>query len=258
MTTGRRARCVAVIAGSGMAGMVDAFEVVERVGFERIVGVGTVTVPGHIGEVCTCRVDESRLIVALGRRHGYERATESMRRMIEWLSRQGVTELVVTSAVGGLRSTLVPGELVLTTDILDLRGAGEHDGYTGGGGGAPGRITSRPLELDAQLSSRLEAAAKSTGVPLQRGTLACLSGPTYETPAEVEYLQRIGADLATMSAVSEVEIANARGIPVASIALVTNPGTGIAASVPGHSDVIEVAARASGSIARIIRQLVIS
>jgi purine-nucleoside phosphorylase len=111
--------------------------------------------------------------------------------------------------------------------------------------------------IDPGLCKKVEAAAKRAGVTLRRGTIVCAAGPTYETPAEVRWLQELGADLATMSAAPEVDCAARLGLRSAVIAAVTNPATGISHSVPGHDEVVEQAGRVAAVLGRIIKQLIV-
>lgn len=253
-----------VIAGSGMAGVVDAFEVAQRVAFEDIDGVGAATVAGHRGEVCRCRADGRGLLIALGRRHRYEGEARAAYRLVEWLSESGVTDLVVASAAGGLRSFHEPGEMVVARGIVDLqqreRAAPPRPPQGARGMGciasARARALRGRLRTDLGLTRELEAAAARAGVAVGRGVLACLDGPTYETHAEVRFLRRIGADVVTMSSAPEIEAANTLGLPVASILLITNRATGVGASVPGHDEVVEEAARGSRRIAGLILELI--
>lgn len=247
--TGDAPRHLAVIAGSGMGGLGTLMPDARAVSFQDIAGVGACSVDGHRGEVRTGWVADMPCTLVLGRRHVYENAGESVAALLDHLRAKGVTDLVVTSAAGALARETVPGEVVVVNDLIDLQ---HRDRFIRR---SRREQPSSRMVVDATLRSSLEQALSAAGVRWRRGNLLCASGPAYETPAEVRLLQELGADLVTMSAAPEVAAANARGIRVAVAGVITNPGTGIAGSVPGHDEVLTVAGRVSEGIASMILQL---
>lgn len=238
---------LAVVAGSGMSGVADAFEAESTVPFAAIKGVGACTVAGHPGEVRWCRAGAAHLALVLGRRHVYEGEPEGMLRLFEWLRGEGVSDIVVASAAGSLRREVRAGEFVVVWDVLDFQNR------------TPSART--PLErrtvVDPGLTRTLERACLAAGVRATRGVLACHAGPAYETPAEVTLSQRTGATLVTMSAAPEIAYAGALGMRVAALAAITNAATGIEHAAPEHEEVIEAAGRASAGLARLISQLIL-
>jgi len=257
--------CLAVVAGSGMSGVADGFAVESTTPFDAIEGVGPCTVAGHRGEVRWCRRGNRRFAVVLGRRHLYEREPVAMQRLIAWLGERGVTALVVASAAGSLTRHAVPGELVVVRDALDFQ---NRDRFTSPAWRRGNLQRARALNeadalrpggriaVDPDLTHALETACRAAGVRAGRGVLACFSGPTYETPAEVEFAGFTGAALVTMSAAPEMAFAAALGMPVAAFAAITNFATGIGHARPDHAEVVEMAGRASAGLARVIAQLV--
>ncbi len=245
MTMGGSSK-LAVVAGSGMGALADEVAVDRRVPFSDIDGVGACTVAGHAGEVREGTLDGRPCVWVLGRRHGYEGQAAAMLKLVDWLASRGVTHLLVTSAAGALRPSLLPGEVVIARDVIDRQNR---------------RLAPRPdppdtrLALDPGLVAALERAATRAGVAWHRGTLVCGSGPAYETAAEVRYLQESAGDVATMSAAPEMMAANRIGLPVAVAALVTNPGTGIAPAALSHSEVLDVGRKSVGQVGAVVRQL---
>ena len=119
-------------------------------------------------------------------------------------------------------------------------------------------LKSGRLTIDRELSRWVERVALKVGHPCQRGTLACCSGPGYETSTEVRFLQGIGADLVTMSSAPEIAFAARLGMRVAVVGAITNPGTGIGQSRHGildHAEVLEAMSRMSGGLSRLIAEL---
>jgi len=242
----RPPRGYAVVAGSGLGALGEAFAAREVVPFAAIAGVGETAVAGHRGEVRFCDTGRARCAIVLGRRHHYEAGAEGMRALLAWLAARGTTDLVAASAAGALDTRLHPGDLVLVHDLIDLQNRER-------GGRAAATLRSR---VDRALTAELAGAARRARVPLHPGTLACGAGPAYETPAEVRFLQAAGADVVTMSAAPEVTFARQAGLRAAVIAVVTNPGTGIGGAVPGHEEVLRSAAGAAGALTRLIGELI--
>jgi purine-nucleoside phosphorylase len=244
----------ALIAGSGLGSVPDGLDVEARVPFEGIDGVGSATVAGHRGEVLRCRSGAAECWIVLGRRHRYEGSATPVAALVAWLAGCGVTDLLVTSAAGSLRTTLRPGELVLLSAVLDLQ-SGPPARAASGPPPDGGRGARRPV-LDRSLTDRVAAAAERAGVPLHRGVAACVDGPTFETPAEVAFLQGAGADVAAMSAAPEIGAACENGMRVACIGAVTNFGTGIGHATPGHDAVLSAAAAMSPPVGQVFMELI--
>lgn len=238
------ARRLAVIAGSGMGPLADIIQAETVTPFDAIEGVGACGVEGHAGEVREGTVAGRESLLVLGRRHGYEDAFPAVERLVAFLARRGVSDLLVTSAAGALTTTLEPGDLMVVRDLVDRQNRRPR------GGEARAR-------LDAGLTGAVERAARSAGVGIHRGTGVSCLGPAYETAAEVEALQFAGGDVATMSGAPEIAAAAAHGIRAAAVALVTNPCTGIALAAPSHADVLRVGRAASRGLARLVMQLII-
>jgi inosine/guanosine/xanthosine phosphorylase family protein len=244
---------LAIVAGSGLSGLASILQVEETISFEQIPGVGAATVAGHSGQVLQGRVDGRECQLVLGRRHFYEGDDRPIGRLIDFVKEHGATSLLVTSAVGALHRDLRVGEIVVVRDIIDLQNRetrAVHDEQR-----AHSR-QARGMTIDARLVRLFEESATAARVPWQRGTSVCTSGPLYESMADVEFLQFAGATVATMSGAPEVTHANQIGLPAMSVAVVTNPCTGIDASVPSHSEVLEASAGAAIGLGRVIRQFV--
>lgn len=270
----RTGRKIAVVAGSGLGGIGEFFRTESTVLFKDIKGVGKCTVGGHRGEVHFCRVGlqdgrgtkAKEFVLVLGRRHVYEGGSYGMGYLISWLAGAGVTDLVVISAAGGLKKVFPPGQLVSVCDIIDLQNFQRLQRTAAPGFNKPedpGHQVARERGmpdnrhgLSRRLTAAVESAAKEAGRPLKRGTLACCSGPSYETPSEVRFLLELGADLATMSSAPEVVFGGLAGMEVAVIGAVTNPGTGVGLERLDHSGIIDTASGMTGDLSRVIMQLI--
>ena len=245
---------LAVIAGSGLGDLSRALQVDRVLPFDRIPGVGAATIAGHAGEILSGSIDGRPCQLVRGRRHFYEGDTGPIDRLIDHVAREGATTLLVTSAAGSLRRWLSAGDLVVIHDIIDHQNRRAFS--TRGAGEAAPVAPMRGIKVDLPATRVFEAAATAARVSWQPGTSFCTSGPLYETVADVHFLQYADADVATMSGAPEVTRANALGLPVVAVAVVTNPCTGINASVPSHEEVLEAGRRAAIGLSAAIRQFI--
>jgi purine-nucleoside phosphorylase len=237
---------LAIVAGSGLSALADIIAVEETVPFEKIEGVGAATVHGHAGKVLRGTVNGRACQLLVGRRHFYEGEPGAIARLIDFVAEAGATSLLVTSAAGGLKRELRAGDLVVIHDFLDYQN--RRPTATGT---LPRRIT-----IDGRLTRLFEEAATAAVCRWERGVSACASGPLYETVADVGLQQFMGAHVATMSGAPEVTRANEIGLPAAAVAVVTNPCTGIDASVPDHLKVLAASAEAARGLQRVISQFI--
>ncbi|MSR37145.1 MAG: purine-nucleoside phosphorylase, partial [Gemmatimonadetes bacterium] len=171
-----------------------------------------------------------------------------VRAHVELAAALGARVLILTNAAGGVRRGLAPGTLVRITDHLDLMGGRSIDAAAELWGGA--------AAYDPALGEIADRCARSLGVALERGVYAALTGPSYETPAEIRALARLGADLVGMSTVPEVVAARALGLRCLAISLVTNHAAGIGGRPLDHAEVIEIGRRSAGTLERLLRAVV--
>ena len=250
---------VGVVLGSGLGAFGDTLEGVVKLPY-RDVGFPASSIVGHAGNLCLGHVGARRVPVACmqGRVHGYEghpadRVVFGVRALARW----GCTHFVLTNAAGGVNASLEPGDLMLVTDHLNLMGwnplTGENDDALGA------RFVDMTTAYDLELRALAHEAAREGGVTLREGVYCALSGPVYETPAEVRMLRVLGADAVGMSTAPEVIALRHLGRRVVAISCVTNKGAGISKGVLDHAEVQEVADRTRttfvGVLARLIGKL---
>jgi purine-nucleoside phosphorylase len=159
----------------------------------------------------------------------------------------------VSNAAGGIRRTFHAGDLMVIEDHINLTMVNPLTG--------PVETTdTRFPDMSAPYSPRLKAvlyeAGKTLGIPLQRGVYVGLLGPTYETVAEVRMLERMGADATGMSTVTEVILANAIGLEVVGVSLISNPAAGLSSEKLSHADVMRAAEGAGGDFCRLVTEFV--
>jgi purine-nucleoside phosphorylase len=255
---------LAVILGSGLGRAADGFPAQSTVSFGEVAGLTAPGVEGHEGEFRLSRVSGRDCLFVVGRKHHYEDADDEIARIVGYANDLGACELIVLSSAGSLDRRMRPGEFVLADRIIDLQmrspvSIGSASPAEGARPKAPSieaRSGGNALALDKQLMRRIEIAAGQTGCSIRRAAVACMPGPAYETPAEVGFLQSIGAGLAAMSAAAEVVAANRLGMRAAVACLVTNFATGIARENLRHRDVLAKGRRAAATLGGLLAALI--
>ena len=245
--------------GSGLTAL--AAEVAERqeIPYETIPYWPCPSTLGDSGKLLLGKLGEVPLAMMVGRPHFYE--GYSMKEVtfpIRVLGRLRVRSLVVTSAAGAVNPELRPGELALISDHLNLMAANPLVGSNEERFGP--RFPDMTEAYDGSYRALARDAARQLGVSLPEGVYAALSGPSYETPAEIRYLRAIGADLVGMSTVPEVIVANHLGMRVLGLACVTNLAAGLRKQLwdqkLSHEEVLSVGAQTTGKLVTLLRAII--
>ena len=242
--------------GSGWGDSLRTDEVVARISYADIPGLGASTVKGHAGEFVLYRRG-GRLVAAwCGRRHWYEGAGwEPVVLPVEMLRRMGCQTLLLTNASGGINPALRAGDFVVLRDHINLAGVtpliGPHNPDWGE------RFPDMTSVYSKHLADLLHAGANRLGLRMMDGVYAYNSGPAYETPAEIQAYKAQGADVVGMSTVPEAVVAKACGMKLAGISLVANLAAGIARTPLSHADVIAAAEAAKPHMADLIDDFVL-
>lgn len=235
-----------IVLGSGLGDFARRARGIA-VPFAAIEGFPKPTVAGHGGMLTVGR----DVAVQAGRVHYYEgHEGDDVVLPVFLLHRLGVRTLVVTNAAGGINRAYAPGDLVLIRDHLNLAGFNPLRGPDRGSG-------PRFPDMSEAYSPRLrELARRAAGTTLAEGVYAALSGPSYETPAEIRMLAALGADLVGMSTVPEVIAARSLGIEVLGVSCVTNLAAGILEQPLDHAEVLERGREAAPRFARLLGEVV--
>jgi len=251
---GERKPKVAIVLGSGLGGLADQVADPIRIGYADIPGFHVPTVLGHKGELVAGTLGGTEVIMQSGRFHMYEgHAAQISVLPVRVFATLGVETLVVTNAAGGIRRTFTPGTLMLLSDHINLTGRNPLEGPVLSG---ETRFPDMSVAYDATLRDAARRIASAQGTRLEEGIYCALLGPTYETPAEVRMLERLGADAVGMSTAPETIIARARGMRGLGFSLVTNAAAGTTSALLDHNDVMEVAAEAGGRLAELVKGIV--
>jgi purine-nucleoside phosphorylase len=243
---------IGLILGSGLGSIADAIEEGARIRYTEIPGFPGGNVAGHTGTLVAGAFGGTNVIALQGRFHlyeGFDPATVVL--PTRMLVRLGIRILLVTNAAGGLDVRFRAGDLMIIDDHINLMGANPLTGPV-----QPGEIRFPDMSApyDAELQSILETAAIEERIDIRRGVYVALAGPSYETPAEIRMLQRLGAHAVGMSTAPEVIAARAAGVRVAGISIITN-AAGPAAAV-SHEEVLDAGRSASTSLLRLLQRAV--
>jgi purine-nucleoside phosphorylase len=245
---------VALILGSGLGAFADTFEDARAVSTSDLPGYPVSTVQGHAGRIVMGRVGKTRVMAFQGRVHLYEGYPPEMVVLPVRLAHSlGVKTLIVTNASGAMNKRFQPGDLLLIDDHINLQFRSPlralwKDGV---------RCPDVSFFYDQELCQLAETVAMEQKIALKRGTLAALTGPNYETPAETRMLAKLGADAGCMSTVPEVMTAVALGMRVLGISCVTNLAAGLSDNKLDHEDVQLVAAQVSERFANLLSGILI-
>ncbi len=243
--TGVPSHDLAVVLGSGWgdaAGLIG--QVTAVVNAADVPGFSAPAVVGHTATLTSIRTPAGKNVLVLGARtHFYEgKGVRAVVHGVRTAAASGAKTLVLTNGCGGLNESWAPGTPVLISDHINLTAASPLEGATF-------------VDLTDLYSQRLRAVAREVDPSLAEGVYAQFTGPHYETPAEVQYAKRIGADLVGMSTALEAIAARAAGMEVFGISLVTNLAAGISPTPLSHAEVIEAGQAAGPRISRLLADI---
>jgi purine-nucleoside phosphorylase len=242
---------VAIVLGSGLGPLAEEVQTAVRIPYAEIPGFPAARVAGHAGELVIGMLEGVPVIVQSGRFHLYEGHSPATAALpVRVFATLGVGTLLVTNAAGGLRETFTAGTLMMITDHINLMARNPLVGPVEEG---EERFPDMSDPYDLGLRQAAREAAREANVRLEEGVYVALLGPSYETPAEVRMLQRLGGDAVGMSTVPEVIVARARGIRCLGFSIVTNPASGLVPEPLAHADVLAATRRVAGELGRVVR-----
>lgn len=245
---------LAIVLGSGFQHVLTALRVDRKISYAKIPGFPVPGVIGHAGEVIFGWIDLVPVLLLSGRAHFYEGySMEQVTFPIRVLAAFGIRDLLLTSAAGGINPDFRRGDFMVLTDHINGMGANPLRGEP-----IPGRseFVDMAQVYDPGLSALLCRAGKSANLRLHRGVYLAVSGPSYETPAEIRAFSRLGADAVGMSTVPEAMVARQCGLSVAAVSCITNRAAGMGAGPLSHADVLEVAERVKVLAVELLKNFV--
>lgn len=246
---------VAMILGSGLGALCDEFEDAVALSYGEIPGFSESAVEGHAGQLVYGKLSGKNVVAMQGRVHYYEGwSLEEVTFPVRVFGLWGIPYLLVTNSAGGANPDYQPGELMVITDHLNLTGENPLRGANDERFGP--RFPDMSYAYDPEFRQVIVAAGESLGLALRQGVYAGLSGPSYETPAEIRMIQKLGGDAVGMSTVPEVIVANHSGMTCAGISCITNLAAGLGTERLNHDEVKETADRVRDQFGALVKKTV--
>lgn len=242
---------LALVLGSGFHHVLSELRVEAEVSYRRLPGFPPTGVSGHAGKLFLGYLGGAPIIVLSGRAHYYEgHSMTQVTFAVRALAAYGIRDLVLTNAAGGVNRSFRPGDFMVVTDHINLMGANPLRGTQ-----VPGlpRFVDLSCAYDRGLSRLLQRAGRKCGWRLRRGVYLAVSGPSYETPAEIRAFARLGADAVGMSTVPETIVARQCGLKVAAVSCITNLAAGRSRKTLSHAEVLETADRVGKIAAQLLK-----
>ena len=246
---------IGVILGSGLGDYAEALEDAVKLPYSEIPGFPRSTVAGHAGMWCCGTLYGKRVVMMQGRFHYYEGyGMKDVTLPVRVMQKIGVKTLIVTNAAGGVNLGYHPGELMVIGDIFSMTAQNPLIGPNLDAFGP--RFPDMSCAFDKELRALAHECANEQGFALREGVYAQITGPTYETPAEIRMLRTLGADAVGMSTVPEVIVARHGGMRVLGISCITNMAAGILDQPLNHAEVTETANRVKGQFRNLLDRII--
>jgi purine-nucleoside phosphorylase len=241
-----------IILGSGFQGVLGGIQATAEIPYEKLPNFPTPSVHGHCGRVLCGTLGGIEVVALAGRVHYYEGYDmDAVTSGVRVLAKLGVDSVLITNAAGGMNPGYRVGDLMMLTDHLNFIGVNPLRGVFGGGSS---RFVDLTQAYDLELQALLRRAAREIKVPLRKGVYLAVSGPGYETPAEIQAFRRLGADAVGMSTVPEVIAARQEGVRVAGLSCITNLAAGIGGKPLSHEEVLAIGSQTSEKASRLIER----
>jgi len=246
---------VGVVLGSGLGAFADDLGQSVSIRYDEIPGFAQATVEGHAGRLVIGSAEGVTVAAMQGRFHFYEGySLEDVTFPIRVLKLVGVHTLILTNAAGSLNTEFTPGSLMIISDHINLMGVnpliGPNDERFGP------RFPDLTSTYDPELQNIVIEEAKVLELDMRRGVYAALSGPSYETPAEIHMVRTLGADAVGMSTVPEAIVARHMDMKVIGISCITNLAAGVSSRPVDHSQVIATGERVRSEFTELLKRVV--
>ncbi len=246
------ARCpdTLLILGSGLGSLADSMHDSMIIPYDKL-GFPSAGVAGHKGQLVVGRLGRHEVVCMQGRFHLYEgHSPRLIKEIICAFAKIGVKNLIVTNAAGSLKKEMPAGSLMLITDHINFSGQNPLIGANDEKDGP--RFPDMSEAYDLKCRNRLKSTADKCGIKLDEGVYLMVSGPNFETAAEIRAFRALGADAVGMSTVPEVISAVYAGMKVLGVSVITNLGTGLQNTRQTHQETLAQAAAATDSLKKLL------
>ncbi len=246
---------VGIILGSGLNGLADSVQSAVTIAYSDLPNFPVSTVHGHVGRFVIGELEGKPVLVMQGRIHYYEGYTMGQVTLpVRVMQRMGIPSMIVTNAAGGVHPDFEPGDVMLITDQLNLMGMSGLNPLMGPNLDEIGpRFPDMSQPYDKAYSDLARSVAKENGINLREGVYAGLSGPSFESPADLRFLRNAGADAVGMSTVPEVIIARHGNMRVLGLSGISNKANLDGSTITTHEEVIEAGKVITPKVEKIVR-----
>lgn len=242
---------IGLILGSGLGSFVNHILVETIISFEDLPFFAPTSVEGHEGQLILGYINKVPVVVLKGRVHYYEGHTmNTVTYPIRTLAMLGIETLILTNSAGGLEPQMTPGDLMIISDHINLMGDNPLRGPNLKTLGP--RFPDMSSTYDPELIQKMEEIFRKLKTPYHKGVYCGMSGPTYETPAEVRFLKIIGGNAVGMSTVPEAIAGNHLGLRVCAISCISNLGAGLSSQPLSHQEVIDAAKKSEKPLSNFL------
>ncbi len=244
---------VAIFLGSGLGEFIRNVEILGRIPYQKILGFRKPSVPGHAGELILARQNRTVFWIASGRIHYYEGyGMETVTFPVHVLAKLGVHVLILSNAAGSVSGDLHPGDVVILEDHINGMGAN------------PSRhrfLLEKPFTdlmetYNKKLISDFMAIGQKYSVPIKKGIYYAVSGPSFETPAEIRMMAKLGADMVGMSTVPEAVAGKYHGMKIFAFSVISNYGSGISGNGVDHGSVLETVKESMNALNPVLLEFI--
>jgi len=245
---------IGIILGSGLGELADEYNQVA-IDYKDIPGFEASTVLGHKGRLVFAEINGKKVVMMQGRFHFYEgHSIQKVVFPIKVMKKLGVKTVIITNAAGGVNASFNPSDLMIITDHINFMGqnplVGQNDDTMGV------RFPDMSEIYTPEYVELTKKVGRILGIDLQEGIYMALSGPSYETPAEVRMARTIGADAVGMSTVPEAMVAAWAGMKVIGISCICNSAAGVSTVGLSHDDVINAANKAKDKFKKLVKEVI--
>ena len=245
---------IGIVLGSGLGELADEYNQIA-IDYADIPGFETSTVAGHKGRLVFAEINGKKVVMMQGRFHYYE--GHSIKKTvfpIKVMKKLGVETVIITNAAGGVNASFNPSDLMIITDHINFMGQnpliGENDDSMGV------RFPDMSEIYTPEYVELVKKIGKNVGIDLQEGVYMALTGPSYETPAEVRMARILGADAVGMSTVPEAMVAAWAGMKVIGISCICNSAAGVSTVGLSHDEVIKAAGKAKDKFKLLVKEVI--
>lgn len=242
---------IGIILGSGLSGFENILKKRTEIKYADIPGFLNSTAPGHAGKLIFGNYDGINLMIMSGRFHYYEGySMQEITIPVRVMAMLGIKRLIITNACGGVNENFKPGELMMIEDQINLSGYNPLIGQNNDSVGP--RFPDMTKMYSPSLISNVMNEAANQNIKLHKGVYAFMTGPSYETPAEVRMIRILGGDACGMSSVPEAIVARHAGMEIIGISCITNMAAGIVDKPLDGDEVIEAGKRSMETFSKVV------